>query len=132
MNRKKIYQEIEHMMGVVPSMFKALPDSVLELEWQLFKKTQIEESAIPNKYRELIGLGIAAAMKCSYCAYFHTQMAKLNGATDAEIENAVHIAKDTSAWSTYIHGIQIDFEQFKSEIDQACVHIREEMLAMHH
>jgi len=131
MNRNKIYQEIEHMMGVVPSMFKALPDSILELEWQLFKKTQVEGSAIPNKYRELIGLGIAAAIKCRYCAYFHTQMAKLNGATDAEIENAVHIAKDTSAWSTYVHGIQIDFDQFKKEIDLACEHIREEML-LHH
>ena len=132
MSRKKIYQEIEHMMGVVPSMFKALPDSVLEIEWQLFKKTQIEDAAIPAKYRELIGLGIAAAMKCQFCAYFHTQMAKLNGATDAEIENAVHIAKDSSGWSTYIHGMQIDFAQFKKEIDQACAHIREEMHLMRH
>ena len=54
MRRDEVYQEIKQMMGLVPSMFKALPDSSLELEWELFKKVQIEETAIPNKYRELI------------------------------------------------------------------------------
>jgi len=37
MSREQIYQEIEHTMGLVPSMFKAVPDATLELEWQLFK-----------------------------------------------------------------------------------------------
>lgn len=124
MNRQEVYTEIEHMMGLVPSMFKALPDSTLEMEWQLFKRTQVEESAIPCKYRELIGLAIAATTKCRYCTYFHTEMAKLNGATDAEIEDAIHFAKATAGWSAYINGLQIDFNEFRREIDMACEHIR--------
>ncbi|MDP4290208.1 MAG: carboxymuconolactone decarboxylase family protein [Bacteroidota bacterium] len=128
MNRKEVYQEIEHVMGLVPTMFRSLPDSSLELEWQLFKKTQIEDSAIPNKYRELIGLGIAAAMKCKYCAYFHTEVARLFGATDAEIEDAVHFAKAVSGWSTYVNGLQIDFDQFKAEINESCAYIRRTQL----
>ena len=119
MTKEQIYQEIEQTMGLVPSMFKALPDSTVELEWQLFKKTQLDETAIPGKYRELIGIAISAATKCKYCAYFHTQIAKLYGATDAEIEDAIHFAKATAGWSTYINGLQIDFDQFKSEIDQS-------------
>ena len=122
--RHEVYQEIEQMMGLVPTMFKLLPDSSLELEWELFKKVQIEETAIPNKYRELIGVGVAAITKCRYCSYFHTEIAKLYGATDAEIEDAVHFAKSSAGWSTYINGLQVDFESFKAEIDQSCDHIR--------
>ncbi len=59
MNRKEIYKDIEETLGLVPSMFKAIPDSSLELEWKLFKQVQLAEGPIPNKYRELIqNLGI--------------------------------------------------------------------------
>jgi len=122
--RHEVYQEIEQMMGLVPTMFKVLPDSSIEQEWELFKKVQIEETAIPNKYRELIGVAVAGIMKCKYCAYYHTEVAKLYGATDAEIEDAVHFAKSSAGWSTYINGLQVDYETFKSEIDQSCEHIR--------
>jgi AhpD family alkylhydroperoxidase len=124
MKRQEVYNQITEMFGVVPSMFKELPDSTLELEWQLMKRSQFDEGAIPNKYRELIGVAVAAISKCKYCSFFHTEIAKLNGATDEEIEDAVHYAKSSAGWSTYINGMQLDFEQFKSEILQACEHVR--------
>lgn len=124
MNREKIYKEIEDMFGLVPSMFKSVPDSSLELEWQLFKRVQLEEGPIPNKYRELIGVAISAISKCRYCAFYHTELAKLNGASDAEIEDAVHYAKSSAGWSTYINGLQVDFETFKDEVSRACEHVR--------
>jgi AhpD family alkylhydroperoxidase len=123
-NRKDVYKEIEGMLGVVPSMFKSLPDSSLELEWQLFKRVQFDEGAIPNKYRELIGVAISAVTKCRYCSFFHTEVAKLNGATEAEIEDAVHYAKSSAGWSTYINGLQLNFDTFKKEVLQACEHVR--------
>jgi AhpD family alkylhydroperoxidase len=128
MTRNEVYREIEQAMGLVPAMFKALPDSSLEFEWQLFKKVQVEETAIPNKYRELIGVGVAAIMRCRYCSYYHTEIAKLYGATDAEIEDAIHFAKSSAGWSTYINGLQINFEEFTHEIDQACEHIRKSQM----
>lgn len=126
MTRQEIYSEMEEMFGLVPSMFKSIPDSSLELEWKLFKRVQFEEGPIPNKYRELIGVAISAISKCRYCTYFHTQIAKLNGATDEEIEDAVHYAKSSAGWSTYINGLQVDYDQFKAEIDAACEHVREQ------
>lgn len=133
MRRDEVYQEIEQMMGLVPSFFKALPDSSLEEEWRLFKKVQVEETAIPNKYRELIGVGIAAIMRCKYCSYFHTEMAKLYGATADEIEDAVHFAKSSAGWSTYLNGLQTDYELFKAELDEVCEHIRHaQMEEVHH
>ena len=107
--RHEVYQEIEQMMGLVPTMFKMLPVSSIEQEWKLFKKVQIEETAIQNKYRQLIGVGVAAIMRCRYCSYYHSEIAKLYGATDAEIEDAVHFAKSSAGWSTYINRLQVDF-----------------------
>ena len=124
MLKKEIYNEIEQTFGLVPSMFKSIPDSSLELEWKLFKQVQFEEGPIPNKYRELIGVAVSAISKCHYCSFYHTELAKLNGATDAEIEDAVHYAKSSAGWSTYVNGMQIDFDQFKSEVLKACDHVR--------
>jgi AhpD family alkylhydroperoxidase len=124
MSRQEVYGDIEETFGFVPSFFKAVPDSSLELEWRLMKRVQFEEGPIPNKYRELIGLGIAAVMKCRYCALFHTEVAKLNGASDAEIEDAVHFAKSSAGWSTYLNGMQIDYDQFKEEVKRAAEYVR--------
>ena len=128
MSKDEVLNEIEQMFGIVPTMFKALPESTIELEWNLMKRVQMDEGPIPNKYRELIGVGISAITKCRYCAYFHTEMAKLNGATDAEIEDAIHYAKSSAGWSTYINGLQLDYDQFTKEIDQVCEHVKSSMV----
>ena len=114
--RAQIYKEMEETFGLVPSFLKTIPDSTIEQEWELFKKVQIEDGAIPNKYRELIGLGLSAVSKCRYCTLFHTEMAKLFGATDKEIEEAVHYAKSSAGWSAYLNGMQVDYDQFKDEL----------------
>ena len=124
MNRQQIYKDMESTLGVVPSFFKAIPDSSLELEWQLFKKNEIEEGPIPDKYRNLINLAASAAIKCPYCILHCTEMSKVSGASEAEIENAIHLAKSVAGWSTYLHGIQVDMNQFKREVQQACEHVR--------
>ena len=124
MSREEVYREMKGAFGLVPSFFKTMPDSSLELEWKLMKRVQMEPGAIPNKYRELIGLGISAVSKCRYCAFFHTEMAKLAGATDAEIEEAVHFAKSNAGWSAYLNGSQADFEKFKDEVRQMVKHVR--------
>jgi AhpD family alkylhydroperoxidase len=124
MTREEVYAEVKELFGLVPSFVKAMPDSSLELEWKLFKKVQMDEGPVPNKYRELIGLGIAAVTKCRYCVFYHTELAKLNGATDAEIEDAVHYAKSSAGWSAYLNGLAMDFETFKDEISRACEYAR--------
>jgi len=128
MTREEVYREIEETLGLVPSFMRAVPDSSLEMEWHLLKRVQMEEGAIPNKYRELIGIGIAATSKCRYCVLFHTEMAKLNGATDAEIEDAVHFAKSSAGWSSWLNGLQFDYDQFKNEIRQICENVRSKQL----
>lgn len=128
MNRQQVYEDMENTLGVVPAFFKSIPDNALEDEWMLFKKVQVDASAIPDKYRELIGLGISAVTKCKYCIFFHSEMARLHGATEAEIQNALHYAKSSVGWSAYISGMQTDFEEFKNDVRQVCEHARKHSL----
>ncbi len=69
-------------------MFKEVPNSSLEMEWQLFKRVQFDDGSISNKHRELIGLAIAAVTNCRYCSAYHSEVAKPNGTSAAEIEDA--------------------------------------------
>ncbi len=118
MTRDEVYAEITEMFGLVPSFFTLVPDNSLELEWNLFRTVQFDAGPIPNKYRELIEIGISAITKCDYCIQFHTGVAQLNGATPEEIEDAVHYAKSSAGWSAYLNGMQIDKEAFAAELVQ--------------
>ena len=124
MNRKEVFQDIEKTLGKVPSFFKLVPDRSLELEWNLFKTLQLNESPIPNKYKELIGVAVAAVTRCKYCSFFHTEVAKLFGASDAEVEDAVHYAKSSAGWSTYLNGMQMDYDQFTKELLSSIEYIK--------
>jgi AhpD family alkylhydroperoxidase len=124
MSKQDIYKEIEQALGLVPSFFKLVPERSLRLEWDLFKTLQLEDSPIPHKYRELIGVGISAVTKCRYCSFFHTEVAKLFGATDEEIEDAVHYAKSSAGWSAYLNGMQVDYNKFTDELKQSIKYIK--------
>ena len=127
MNYQQAINEIKETFGLVPSFFKLIPSEYLASEWDLQKRLAVEETVIPNKYKELIGLGIAAATRCKYCTYYHTEIAKLFGATEKEIEEAMHLAKLVQGWSTYINGMQLDYDEFKQEIDHAVEHVKSNM-----
>jgi AhpD family alkylhydroperoxidase len=129
MNRLQVIHDMEEMLGNPISMFSRMSESSLDLEWRLFKQVQFDEGPIPNKYLELMGLGISAVTKCRYCIFYHTEMAKLNGATDVEIESALHFAKSSIGWSTYISGLQMNFDEFREEVLNACSHIRASQVA---
>ena len=122
--RAEVEAEITQMFGLVPVMFKTIPDDSLELEWRLFKKVQFDPGPVPNKYRELIGLGLSAVAKCQYCIAYHTEVAKLFGATDAEIEATVHYAKSSAGWSTYLNGMEVNLPQFKDEVRRATAYAK--------
>jgi AhpD family alkylhydroperoxidase len=129
MTRAEVDRDIEETLGLVPTFFKTVPDYLIESEWQSFKSLELAETAIPNKYKELIGLAVSGATRCRYCAYFHTEAAKLFGATDEEVNEACLIAKNTMAWSTYLNAMQFDYDQFKEEFDRSVEYVREQMAA---
>ena len=126
MSRSDVHQEMKEMFGTVISFVDQIPDEFIDSEWDLIKRVQFGETHIPNKYKELIGLAVAAVTRCRYCTLFHTEAAKLFGATDAEVEEAVHYTKLVSGWSTYINGLQVDYEEFANEVAQVAAYVREQ------
>jgi AhpD family alkylhydroperoxidase len=124
MSRATVEAECRETLGLVPQFIDDLPDYLIDNEWASFRDFELGETVIPNKYKELIGLGVSGATRCRYCAYFHTEAAKLFGATDEEIQEAALMAKHTMAWSTYLNTAQYDYDAFKEEFDQIAEHIR--------
>lgn len=113
----------------MPSFFQRIPDETLDHEWSLFKHWELEKTLIPNKYKELLMLAVHAETHCRYCTLFHTEMAKMYGATDHEIQEAVHLAKHTVSWSTYLNGIREDEERFSDELERIGEHVAERKAA---
>jgi AhpD family alkylhydroperoxidase len=112
------YQDMERTLGLVPSFFKAFPEAGIAGAWAEFKAIQLNSNTrLDGKSKELIGLAIASQIPCQYCVYFHTAAAKLNGATDEDIREAVAMAAIVRHWSTVLNGMQVDLAGFKQETD---------------
>ena len=116
--REEVEKEIKETLGLVPSFFNRIPDEFFDFEWELFKRLELGETLIPNKYKELMGVALHSETKCHYCTLFHTEAAKLFGASDEEVQEAAHYAKMSLGWSAYLNGIQQDFDQFADELRQ--------------
>jgi len=116
--RAEVEHEIRETLGLVPSFFNRIPDKYLAAEWELFNEFTFGETLIPNKYKELMGVALHSETKCHYCTLFHTEAARLFGATDEEIQEAVHYAKMSLGWSAYLNGIQQDYDQFAEELQR--------------
>ncbi|MFA9445336.1 carboxymuconolactone decarboxylase family protein [Egicoccus sp. AB-alg6-2] len=119
----EVEAEIKDTLGLVPSFFSTLPEDTLDHEWQLFRRMELGETVIPNKYKELLMLAVHAETRCRYCTLFHTEAAKLFGATEEEIQEAVHLAKYTVGWSVYLNGMREDEGRFAEELAQIGEHL---------
>lgn len=97
--------------------------SNLDLQWEDERLQPPPEAAVNpktalnGKTKELLGLAVAAQIPCQYCIYFHTEAAKLNGASDEEIKEAVAMAAIVRHWSTMLNGSQVDLATFKKQAD---------------
>ena len=112
------YRDIEQTLGSVPTFFKLFPESGIAGAWAEFKSVQLNpKTKLDAKTKELIGLAVAAQIPCQYCVYFHTAVAKANGASDEEVREAVAMAAIARHWSTVLNGMQVDLAQFKAETD---------------
>jgi AhpD family alkylhydroperoxidase len=125
-----VASQFEATLGLVPEFFKQVANYLIPTEWASFKSLELSDPpAIPNKYKELIGLAVSGATRCRYCCYFHTEAARLFGATEDEITETALIAKNTMGWSTYLNTLQFHYDQFGQEFDQVTTHVRDQMAA---
>jgi len=110
-----IFEEIQDTLGLVPTWVAQVPEAALPSLWATMRDFYLAETAIPNKYKELIGVAVSGATRCRYCALFHTESARLYGATDEEIAEAGYMGSFTMLASTFINAAQVDYDRFKRE-----------------
>src|SRR5262249_59969772 len=68
---KSARQDIQATFGFVPTFLKTFSDGGIAGAWKETKSVQLNpHSAIPPKYKELIGLAVAAQIPCRYCVAF--------------------------------------------------------------
>lgn len=118
--------DIQKTLGFVPAFFQKLPESVLPGAWEEMKGLQMNPgTALDGRTKELIGLAVAAQVPCRYCIVAHTEFAKLNGAGEAELGEAVAMAAITRHWSTWLNGIQTDDARFRAEIAKLVANVKQ-------
>jgi AhpD family alkylhydroperoxidase len=111
--------EIQNTFGFVPDFIKGVPDALLPGFWAGVTGLEMSPATkLDGKTKELIGLAVAAQVPCEYCIYFHTEAARLNGANDEEIKEAIAMASLTRMGSTILNGNQTDKAQFKKDIQR--------------
>jgi AhpD family alkylhydroperoxidase len=121
--------DIEATFGIVPGFLEGLPEEDLVNEWPTFKKYVVAETEIPAKYRELIGLAVAANTKCQYCLHFHRGAAQLQGATEEELAEISFLASTTARYSAMLHAQEYDLDTFKEETARIAEHFQQGMAA---
>lgn len=97
---------------------ETLPEHAIDEMVAGWAAVQGEGAALDAKTRELIALGVAAQIPCRYCVHGHTLRAKAEGATEAEVREAVATAGYIRLWSTVLNGHNYDFDAFTAELDQ--------------
>jgi AhpD family alkylhydroperoxidase len=113
---EETYRDIEATLGTVPTHLKAYPKSAVAGAWAMSKGLVIDgDNALEPKVKSLINLAVAAQVPCHYCTWLETKMARSQGATEAEIAEAVAQAAYVRHWSTVLNGLQVDFDTFKTE-----------------
>ena len=60
---------------------------------------------------------MAAQIPCEYCIYYHTKAAKADGATDAQIKEALASGALVRKWSTMLNGSSYDHQKFQQQVD---------------
>ena len=119
MTREEIYKDIEETLGGVGGYIEKLYDSQLELMWETTKQTFLSDMSLGLKVNALTALSAAYALDCEYWIEFHSQTARLAGASEENIQDVKKLSEFSAQWSQFLEGINYDFKQWKEEATAA-------------
>jgi AhpD family alkylhydroperoxidase len=111
--------DIAQTLGFVPEFLRVVPDAALPGVWREMKDLKLSANTrLPAKTKALISLAVASQVPSNACVIAETEFAKLAGASDREIAEAVGMAAITRNMSTVLNGVQTDSRAFNADIDK--------------
>jgi len=111
--------DITQTLGFVPEFLRRVPDGALPGVWREMKELKLSSSTrLSAKTKALVSLAVASQVPSQACVIAETEFAKLAGATDREIAEAVGMAAITRNMSTLLNGLRVDMRAFAADIDK--------------
>jgi AhpD family alkylhydroperoxidase len=75
----------------------------IEAAFRQFSQATFRDGALPGKTKQLIAVAVAHVTQCPYCIKGHTRAALRDGATPAELMEAIWVAAEMRAGAAYAH-----------------------------
>ena len=119
MTREDIYNDINETLGAIPGFISKLDDDHIGPIWEKTKKTFLSDMSCGMQVNALAALSAAYALECEYWIEFHSQTARLAGATEENIQDIKEISDFVATWSKFLKGINYDLNKFKEESTEA-------------
>jgi AhpD family alkylhydroperoxidase len=111
--------EIEKALGFVPGFVRAIPPSLLPSWWDAAVSFEDSpDTRLDGRTKQLIALAVAAQVPCEYCIAYHSEAARVYGASEQELQEAVAMAASVRQNSTILNGMQVDRAQFRKDLDR--------------
>ncbi len=83
---KELFDAVQNKLGFIPNLIKVMGNSPAVLQTYLSLGELTASGNFSNKFREQLALVIAEENTCNYCLSAHTAIGKMNGLSEAEIE----------------------------------------------
>lgn len=111
-----VYKDVAQSFGFVPEFIKRFPPEALPGAWLNMRDVEMNPAtAISGKVKNLISLAVSSQIPCRYCIVADTEFAKLEGATDREIAEAVATGAMVRQYITMIEGLQVDEKAYRRD-----------------
>jgi AhpD family alkylhydroperoxidase len=117
-DQKTALADIKQAFGFVPEFLAKFPAASLAGAWREMRDTEVATTALPGKYKSLVSLAVASQIPCRYCIVVDTELAKLQGATDKEIGEAVAMSGLVRHWGTLMTGLAVDEAQYRKDMER--------------
>lgn len=76
-----------------------------EAAFRAFSQQVFADGALSAKMKQIIAVAVAHVTQCPYCIKGHTKAALREGATEAELMEAIWVAAEMRAGGAYAHSV---------------------------
>jgi len=122
--------DMKQSFGFVPDFATRFPAAALPGAWRQMRDVELNpHTALPGKYKSLVSLAVASQIPCSYCIVADTEFAKLEGATDQEITEAVAMAGLARQTATALTGLGVDETVYRKDMERIAQRVTQMMAA---